>query len=150
MALWLWICGWPLCVPSKRGHLWWLSCCVDSTRSGEILVKDKDNFFLWSIDTFHITLHIQSKNPCEAQFMHQSPDTALCQVLVTQSCPTLWDPTDYSPPGYSVLGIFQARVLEWSAIAFSILGIRSSNNNYPNHLVVYVCVTCFTESFIQV
>ena len=36
-----------------------------------------------------------------------------------QSCPTLCDPTDYSPPGSSVHGIFQARVLEWDAIAFS-------------------------------
>ena len=35
-----------------------------------------------------------------------------------QSCPTLRDPTDYSLPGYSVHGIFQARVLEWGAIAF--------------------------------
>ena len=35
-----------------------------------------------------------------------------------QSCPTLCDPTDYSPPGSSVHGIFQARVLEWDAIAF--------------------------------
>ena len=38
---------------------------------------------------------------------------------VTQSCPTLSDPMDCSPPGSSVHGIFQARVLEWSAIAFS-------------------------------
>ena len=38
---------------------------------------------------------------------------------VTQSCPTLSDPTDGSPPGSSVHGIFQARVLEWGAIAFS-------------------------------
>ena len=38
---------------------------------------------------------------------------------VTQSCPTLSDPMDCSPPGFSVHGIFQARVLEWSAIAFS-------------------------------
>ena len=38
---------------------------------------------------------------------------------VAQSCPTLRDPTDHSPPGSSVHGIFQARVLEWSAIAFS-------------------------------
>ena len=38
---------------------------------------------------------------------------------VAQSCPTLSDPTDYSPPGSSVHGIFQARVLEWGAIAFS-------------------------------
>ena len=38
---------------------------------------------------------------------------------VAQSCPTLSDPMDYSPPGSSVHGIFQARVLEWGAIAFS-------------------------------
>ena len=36
-----------------------------------------------------------------------------------QSCPTLCDPIDSSPPGSSIHGIFQARVLEWGAIAFS-------------------------------
>ena len=36
-----------------------------------------------------------------------------------QSCPTLSDPMDGSPPSSSVHGIFQARVLEWGAIAFS-------------------------------
>ena len=36
-----------------------------------------------------------------------------------QSCPTLCDPGDCSLPGSSVHGIFQARVLEWVAIAFS-------------------------------
>ena len=36
-----------------------------------------------------------------------------------QSCPTLSDPMDCSPPGSSVHGIFQGGVLEWSAIAFS-------------------------------
>ena len=39
---------------------------------------------------------------------------------VTQSCPTLRDPMDFSLPGSSVRGIFQARVLEWVAIAFSL------------------------------
>ena len=39
---------------------------------------------------------------------------------VTQSYPTLGDPMDRSPPGSSVHGIFQARVLEWGAIAFSV------------------------------
>ena len=39
---------------------------------------------------------------------------------VPQSCPTLRDPMDCSPPGSSVHGIFQARVLEWGAIAFSV------------------------------
>ena len=38
---------------------------------------------------------------------------------VAQSCPTLSDPMDWSLPGSSVHGIFQARVLEWGAIAFS-------------------------------
>ena len=38
---------------------------------------------------------------------------------VTQSCLTLRDPIDCSPPGSPVHGIFQARVLEWGAIAFS-------------------------------
>ena len=38
---------------------------------------------------------------------------------VTQSCPTLSDLMDCSLPGSSVHGIFQARVLEWGAIAFS-------------------------------
>ena len=39
---------------------------------------------------------------------------------VAQSCLTLSDPMDCSPPGPSIHGIFQARVLEWGAIAFSL------------------------------
>ena len=38
---------------------------------------------------------------------------------VAQSCPTLSDPMDFRLPGSSIHGIFQARVLEWAAIAFS-------------------------------
>ena len=45
--------------------------------------------------------------------MHES------ESEVTQSCPTLSDPMGCSPPGFSVHGIFQARVLEWGAITFS-------------------------------
>ena len=50
---------------------------------------------------------------------------------VTQSCPTLSDPMDCSPPGSSVHGIFQARVLEWGAIAFSVplLGMYPEEEN---------------------
>ena len=43
---------------------------------------------------------------------------------VAQSCPTLRDPMDCSLPGSSVHGISQARVLEWGAIAFSLLHCR--------------------------
>ena len=45
---------------------------------------------------------------------------------VAQSCPTLSDPMDCSPPGSSIHGIFQARVLEWGAIAFSDFNIALS------------------------
>ena len=45
-------------------------------------------------------------------------------MLVSQSCPTLCNPMDCSPPGSSVHGILQARILEWVAIPFS----RGSSN----------------------
>jgi len=42
---------------------------------------------------------------------------------VAQLCPTLFHPKDYNPPGSSIHGIFQARILEWVAISFSNLSI---------------------------
>ena len=48
---------------------------------------------------------------------------------VAQSCPTLGDPMDCSLPGSSVHGIFQARVLEWVAIAFSGEALAQSIKN---------------------
>ena len=41
------------------------------------------------------------------------------EALVARSCPTLCDPMDWSPPGSSVRGILQARILEWVVISFS-------------------------------
>ena len=43
----------------------------------------------------------------------------LCYAKSLQSCPTLCDPIDSSPPGSPVPGILQARTLEWVAISFS-------------------------------
>ena len=48
------------------------------------------------------------------------PSLAAAAAKSLQSCPTLCDPIDSSPPGSPVPGILQARVLEWGAIAFSI------------------------------
>ena len=56
---------------------------------------------------------------------------------VAQSCPTLRDPMDCSLPGSSVHGIFQARVLEWGAIAFSescSATVQNGNKLYQNSL----------------
>ena len=44
---------------------------------------------------------------------------AAAAAALLQSCLTLCDPIDSSPPGSSVLGILQARMLEWVAISFS-------------------------------
>ena len=41
------------------------------------------------------------------------------KVLVAQLCQTLCRPMDWSPPGFSVRGILQARILQWVAIPFS-------------------------------
>ena len=44
---------------------------------------------------------------------------------VAQSCPTLSDPMDWSLPGSSIHGNFQARVLEWGVIAFSVFNSKT-------------------------
>ena len=55
-----------------------------------------------------------------------------------QLCLTLCNPKDGSPPGSAIPGIFQARVLEWVAIAFSILNI-TEHRNYKNKRNVGFC-----------
>ena len=57
-----------------------------------------------------------------------------------QSCPTLCDPRDGSPPGSSVHGIFQARVLEWAAIAHHYLPVN------PNSVLFDGGPQVFTDS----
>ena len=59
-------------------------------------------------------------------FFSSSSSAAAAKSL--QSCPTQCDPIDGSPPGSSVHGIFQARVLEWGAIAFSVSSSSSLLN----------------------
>ena len=53
---------------------------------------------------------------------HFTSDTAAAAAKSPQSCPTLCDPIDGSPPGSAVPGILQARILEWVAISFSNAG----------------------------
>ena len=53
----------------------------------------------------------------DTTLMAESAAAAAAKLL--QSCPTLCDPIDGSPPGFPVPGILQARTLEWVAISFS-------------------------------
>ena len=57
-----------------------------------------------------------------------------------QSCPTLCDPIDGSTPGSPILGILQARTLEWVAISFS--NARKYSSNVTIYIIVYI-VTIF-------
>ena len=66
----------------------------------------------------HNSLNIY-KHKC---LLHLPPYTgiaAAAAVKSLQSCPTLCDPIDGSPPGFAIPGILQARTLEWVAISFS-------------------------------
>ena len=59
------------------------------------------------------------KTRCVLKFLYLSECYCFCMWLKTQSCPTLCDPMDCSPPGFSVHGILQARILEWVAMSSS-------------------------------
>ena len=91
--------------------LWEFSDTVDLTSSGAQVVMPvtgSDCEYRWSFTCWptHTLLLLCGMVPA-----------ATAKSL--QSCPTLWDPIDGSPPGSSVPGILQARTLEWVAISFS-------------------------------
>ena len=84
-------------------------------------------FFHSIIKGYHAVLLFLSDLPCLANVLKvlcvvingRIPSFLVGVVLVAQEYLTLCDPMDYSLPGSSVHGIFQARVPEWGAIAFS-------------------------------
>ena len=63
---------------------------------------------------------------------------------VSQSCPTLSDPVDWSLKGSSIHGIFQARVLKWGATAFS-----SFLSCDLEKMFTYFCLFFIQESFLK-
>ena len=62
---------------------------------------------------------------------------------VAQSCPTLHDPMDCSPPGSSIHGIFQARVLEWAATP--VLFTRTASTDRLTYMIGTVQHHCTEE-----
>ena len=116
LLCWLiqWI-HWGHCIPlmlkvTARGHGVTMSCW------------DTSSPITWTWGWRLFLKHVGSEGQCEElkQF-RLAPGGERKKVKdseVTQSCPTLCDPMDCSPPGSSIHGIFQARVLEWGAIAF--------------------------------
>ena len=80
----------------------------------------------WLNVVYQFTQNCSTNSP---QSQLKSQQALKKESEVAQSCLTLHNPMDYSPPGSSVHGIFQARVLEWAAIAFSDNGILLSHKN---------------------
>ena len=72
---------------------------------------------------------------------------------VTQSCPTLSNPMDCSPPGSSDRGIFQARVLEWVVIAFSMTNLdcilKSRDSTLPTKVHIFSLHPCLNSNTIS-
>ena len=66
----------------------------------------------------------------------------VCVCSVAQLCASLCDPMDYSPPGSSVHGIFQARILEWVDISFS------RGSSWPRDRTHVSCVSCIAGRFL--
>ena len=81
---------------------------------------------LWCLSSRLASVTIQYRTPHDLIEPTHYPPAAAAKSL--QSCPTLCDPIDGSPPGSPVPGICQARVLEWGAIAFSDPPVRSSTD----------------------
>ena len=71
--------------------------------------------------TFSISSHDRVKKKKKGKF------------LVVQLCSTLCDHMDYSPPGSSVHGIFQARILEWVALPFSRGSSQPKDQSWVSH-----------------
>ena len=74
--------------------------------------------------------------------------TAAAAAKSLQSCPTLCNPIDDSPPGSPVPGILQARILEWGAIAFSVFNIILPLIGHT-HKFVYSFILSFIQTFCK-
>ena len=101
--------SWP-CVSYMASEQLLVPACLQSAQTGS----------LQSLTFLQPSCHRSSRPPAPchtARPIKRRTATAAAKSL--QSCPTLCDPTDGSPPGSSVPGILQARTLEWVAISFS-------------------------------
>ena len=94
----------------SEAEMWGVTQLEDSIR--------KSRFSLWTLSQSIWTWHM-SLAQVATWGKNQSSLAATAVAKLLQSCPTLCNPMDSSLPGFRVLGILQARTLEWVAISFS-------------------------------
>ena len=93
---------------------------------------------------FSVTVKIK-KNKKSSQEHHIWVESAAAAAKSLQSCPTLCDPIDGSPPGSTVPGILQARTMEWVAISFSNAGKWEVKVKVLSH--VWLFMTPWTAAY---
>ena len=120
---------------------WISSLCLSSRRAWNIYVikvKSGECGERW------LEIRKRSDNH-SAQAKLQVSSWAACLeicVRVTQSCPTLCNPMDWSPPGSSLHGIFLGRILEWVAMS------SSRGSSWPMDLTRVSCVSCIDRQIL--
>ena len=115
-------------MPGKSGRLQSLGSQSQTQPSAHV---PKEAFLHWTHPIFSLlslrisftrspTLHTNLCKSCDSILKNPcgSPVPACIQAKSLQSCPTLCDPVDCSPPGFSVHGILQARIPEWIVMPF--------------------------------
>ena len=108
-------------------ELFFLKCLENSLGFNNCSVKVK--VLVSHVWLFEIPWSVAHQLPLSTEFSRQeywsglpfpSPVHACMHAKLLQSCPTLCNPMDSCPPGSSIHRILQARVLEWTAIIFSV------------------------------
>ena len=111
----LWIsivCPWMGCTVLVQNKIQCSLCPKENFQCGLILAWSRKSDTLGKMSTFLDISAIVSED-------FKSPRRHCCCCSFVKSCPTLHDPVDCSPPGSSVHGMLQERILEWVVISFS-------------------------------
>ena len=151
-SIYLFIFG---CAGSSLLHFLWLWCVGFSLRCLLLLIMALGRSLLWlqcvsfRAESVVAVQGFVAHSMCSLPRAEIEPMSALARwflivggcVLVAQLCPTFCDPTYCSPPGFSVHGVLQARILEWIAIHFS------RGTSQPGD---WTLVSCITGKFFTV
>ena len=124
-------------VPSSTSHLSIDTCYLPVEFSKNKNKKKHTSPDRISSNFSSMTSGTSSNTPSKASKALSEQRLTVCVLcFIAQTCPTLWDTMDCSPPGSSVHGIFQARILEQVAISYS---RGSSQSRDQTHIS---CISC--------
>ena len=141
---------------SKTNQLWRMDLTSSATwRHRRWIERNFNKGRIWSTvrqDEWGMSLfigHLLIPDHCVRYWQHslclqeaQEWAVCCCYRVSAQSCPTLCNPMDYSPPGSSVHRIFQARILEWVAIFYS------RGSSWPRDWTHISCVSCIGKQIL--